>query len=82
MSRVLTMLQQQEGSSGQARNPENNILNRLIEKLADPATVMTGFFRRVKEGGAPSFPRFKPVSRFRCIELAQPKPSQAWSRLQ
>ena len=31
------------------------------------------FFRRVKAGETPGFPRFKPVSRFRCIELTQPR---------
>ena len=36
--------------------------------------AMKAFFRRVKEGGAPGFPRFKPISRFRCIELAQVSP--------
>ena len=48
-------------------NVSRGVLRRLDR-------AMTGFFRRVKEGGAPSFPRFKPVSRFRCIELAQPRP--------
>ena len=36
--------------------------------------AMKAFFRRVKEGGTPGFPRFKPVSRFRCIELATVRP--------
>ena len=48
-------------------NVSRGVLRRLDR-------AMTGFFRRVKEGGAPGFPRFKPVSRFRCIELAQPRP--------
>ena len=36
--------------------------------------AFNAFFRRVKEGGAPGFPRFKPLSRFRCIELAGVRP--------
>ena len=48
-------------------NVSRGVLRRLDR-------AMTGFFRRVKDGGAPGFPRFKPVSRFRCIELAQPRP--------
>ena len=36
--------------------------------------AMRALFRRVKEGGVPGFPRFKPVSRFRCIGLATERP--------
>ena len=32
---------------------------------------MAAFFRRVKAGETPGYPRFKPRSRFRCIELAE-----------
>ena len=31
------------------------------------------FFRRVKAGEAPGFPRFKSWRRFRCLEIAQPR---------
>ena len=49
-------------------NVSRGVLRRLDRAMAS-------FFRRVKEAGeAPGFPRFKPVSRFRCIELAQPRP--------
>ena len=37
--------------------------------------AMKAFFKRVKEVGTPCFLRFKPVSRFRCIETSQPTPS-------
>ena len=47
-------------------------LGRGVLRRLDRA--MNAFFRRVKGGEAPGFPRFKPVSRFRCIELAQPRP--------
>ena len=33
-----------------------------------------GFFRRVKAGQTPGFPRFKPRSRYTCIELAETRP--------
>lgn len=42
------------------------VLNRLDR-------AMHAFFRRVKSGSAPGFPRFKPLSRFQCIELAHPR---------
>ena len=35
---------------------------------------MAAFFRRVKAGETPSYPRFKPRNRFRCIELAGVRP--------
>ena len=35
---------------------------------------MAAFFRRVKAGAIPGFPRFKPRSRFRCIDLAEVRP--------
>ena len=35
--------------------------------------AFTAFFRRVKTGERPGFPRFRPISRFRCIEVAQPR---------
>ena len=47
-------------------------LGRGVLRRLDRA--MNAFFRRIKEGGTPGFPRFKPMSRFRCIELAQPRP--------
>ena len=47
-------------------------LGRGVLRRLDRA--MTAFFRRVKKGEKPGFPRFRPVSRFRCIELAQPRP--------
>ena len=36
--------------------------------------AFNGFFRRVKAGKTPGFPRFKPGIRFRCLEIAQPRP--------
>lgn len=36
--------------------------------------AMQGFFRRVKAEESPGFPRFKPLSRFRCIELSDVAP--------
>ena len=42
--------------------------------------AFNAFFRRAKEGANPGFPRFKPVSRFRCIELAQPRPGMVKMR--
>ena len=36
---------------------------------------MAAFFRRVKAGAIPGFPRFKPRSRFRCIEISQIRPA-------
>ena len=35
---------------------------------------MAAFFRRAKAGEVPGFPRFKPRSRFRCIDLAEVRP--------
>ena len=35
---------------------------------------MVAFFRRVKAGDVPGFPRFKPRSRFRCIDLSEVRP--------
>ena len=35
---------------------------------------MAAFFRRVKAGETPGYPRFKPRRRFRCIELAEVRP--------
>ena len=48
-----------------------NIARGVLRRLN---RAMEAFFRRVKEGGAPGFPRFKPISRFRCIELSQVSP--------
>lgn len=36
--------------------------------------AFNGFFRRSKRGGRPGFPRFKPASRFRTPEIAEPRP--------
>ena len=47
-------------------------LSRGVLRRLDRA--FNGFFRRVKVGQTPGFPRFRPVSRFRCIELAQVRP--------
>ena len=35
---------------------------------------MAAFFRRVKAGETPGYPRFKPRSRFRCLELGEVRP--------
>ena len=39
---------------------------------------MVAFFRRVKAGDVPGFPRFKPRSRFRCIDLSAIRPGMLW----
>ena len=49
-------------------NVSRGVLRRLDR-------AFNAFFRRAKEGGNPGFPGFKPVSRFRCIELDQPRPA-------
>ena len=36
--------------------------------------AFNGFFRRSKRGERPGFPRFKPASRFRTLEIAEPRP--------
>ena len=36
--------------------------------------AFNAFFRRVKAGEKPGFPRFKPWQRFQCIDVANPKP--------
>lgn len=36
--------------------------------------AFTAFFRRCKRGETPGFPRFKPASRFRTLEIAEPRP--------
>ena len=35
---------------------------------------MRGFFRRVKAGQKPGFAPFKPVTRFQCLDIAEPSP--------
>ena len=53
-------------------------LGRGVLRRLDRA--FNAFFRRVKAGEIPGFPRFRPLSRFRCIELAQPRPGMVKTR--
>ncbi len=48
-----------------------NVARGVLRRLD---RAMNAFFRRVKAGQKPGFPRFRPVSRFQCIEPAQPRP--------
>ena len=53
-------------------------LGRGVLRRLDRA--FNAFFRRVKAGQAPGFPRFRPVSRFQCIEVAQPRQGMVKTR--
>lgn len=48
-------------------NVSRGVLRRLDR-------AMNAFFRRVRSGETPGYPRFKSASRFQCVELAQPRP--------
>ena len=47
-------------------------IGRGVLRRVDRA--FTAFFRRVKRGENPGHPRFKPSSRFRTLEIAEPRP--------
>ena len=78
MANVFVGLYQQnaELTAIRADDPEWKVLDVNVSRgvLRRLDRAFRAFYRRVKAGETPGFPRFKPVSRFRCIEVAQPRP--------
>ena len=54
--------------AGVSVNVQRGVLRRLD-------FAMSSFFRRIKSGQKPGYPRFKPRSRYTTIEIADPSPS-------